>query len=468
MKIPILSGIYADSVSDFRNSYPRNLIPVPKQTGISQGYLKPAHGLVHLSADGPGADRGGIRWNDVLYRVMGTKLVSVDAAGVITILGDVGGPIKQVTMDYGFDRLAIASSNRLWYWDGFTLTEVVDPDIGSVLDVAWVDGYFMTTDGTNLVVTELNDPTAVNPLRYGSSEADPDPIKGILKVRNEIYALNRHTIELFDNVGGTGFPFARIEGAQIQKGVLGTNCACVYMDAIAILGSGRNEPPGVYLCANASAVPISTREIDTILRGYTEAQLSTAIMESRTDKSHAHLMIHLQDHTLVYDGRASQVVQEPVWFTLTSTIVGRGRYRARNHVWCYDKWIFSDPFTTRLGTQSETVSTHYGEEIGWDFGTVIVYNDGNGAVFHELELVALTGNAALGDDATIWTSYSTDGVTFGNEHPRRCGRIGERNMRINWLQQGHMRHWRIQKFRGTSKCHMSMAALNARIEPLYV
>ena len=76
----------------------------------------------------------------------------------------------------------------------------------------------MLTDGEFLIVTELNDPFSVSPLKYGSSEADPDPVKAILKLRNEPYALNRYTIEVFDNVGGEGFPFQRIEGAQTQTG----------------------------------------------------------------------------------------------------------------------------------------------------------------------------------------------------------------------------------------------------------
>jgi hypothetical protein len=66
--------------------------------------------------------------------------------------------------------------------------QVTDPDLGVVLDVVWVDGYFMTTDGEFLVVTELTDPTQVNPLKYGSSEVDPDPVVALLKLRNEVYA----------------------------------------------------------------------------------------------------------------------------------------------------------------------------------------------------------------------------------------------------------------------------------------
>ena len=38
-QITIISGIYTDSgAPDFRSSYPRNLIPVPKAQGISKWY----------------------------------------------------------------------------------------------------------------------------------------------------------------------------------------------------------------------------------------------------------------------------------------------------------------------------------------------------------------------------------------------------------------------------------------------
>jgi len=62
VKIPILNGIYTDKNADFRTSYPRNMVPVPKDTGINNGYLKPADGI-KLFADGVGVDRGGINWN---------------------------------------------------------------------------------------------------------------------------------------------------------------------------------------------------------------------------------------------------------------------------------------------------------------------------------------------------------------------------------------------------------------------
>jgi hypothetical protein len=467
MQIPILNGIYADTTPELRTAYPVNFVPVPKKSGISNGFLRPGDGIV-ANGTGPGIDRGGIEWNSICYRVMGTKLVRIYSDGTVAILGDVGGPITElVTMDYSFDLLAIASGGRLYYWNPLTstLVQVTDPDLGIVLDVVWVDGYFMTTDGEFLVVTELSDPTQVNPLKYGASEADPDPVVALLKLRNEVYALNRHTIEVFDNVGGELFPFARIEGAQIQKGVIGTQGCCVFIERIAFLGSGRNEAPGIYVGAAATTEKASTQEIDNLLLNYTELQLATVKLEARNDKAHQHLYVHLPDRTIVYDASASQQLGEQVWFTLTTTVVGFAQYRARNFVWVYDKWLVGDPQSTSIGYFVQDTGHHWGEQVRWEFGTLIVYNESNGAIFNKLELVSLTGSVALGINPQISTSYSVDGKAYSQERSISVGTIGS-NKRLCWFQQGHMRNWRIQRFRGDSDAHVSFIRLEAQIEEL--
>jgi hypothetical protein len=465
MQIPILNGIYSDSTPELRTSYPINMVPVPKKSGISNGFLRPGDGIV-ANGTGPGIDRGGINWQDSLYRVMGTKLVEIDSNGTVTTLGDVGGSSGElVTFDYSFDLLAIASGGRLYYWDGATLTQVTDTDLGVVLDVVWVDGYFMTTDGEFLIVTELTDPLVVNPLKYGSSEADPDPVVALLKLRNEIYALNRNTIEVFDNVGGDLFPFARIEGAQIQKGVVGTQACCIFIQAIAFLGSGRNEAPGIYVGAAAVTQKASTQEIDNLLLQYTEAQLAGVKLEARNDKNHQHLYVHLPDRTVVYDATASEALGEPVWFTLTTTIVGFAQYRARNMVWAYDKWLVGDPQSSNVGYLVQDTGHHWGAQVRWEFGTLIVYNEGNGAIFNELELVSLTGSVAIGTNPQISTSYSLDGKAYSQQRFISVGTIGS-NKRLAWFQQGHMRNWRIQCFRGDSDAHVSFVRLEAQIEAL--
>jgi hypothetical protein len=463
MQIPILNGIYTDNDPSVRVSYPVNLIPVSQVSGVSNGYLRPADGIVQ-SGTGPGITRGGINWNDVLYRVMGSKLVSVAEDGTVTTLGDVGGTIENVTFDYSFDRLGIASNNNLFYWDGTTLTQVTDSDLGVVIDMRWIDGYFMTTDGDSLIVTDLDDPTIVNPNKFGSSEIDPDPVVALLKLRNEIYALNRYTIEVFNNVGGDYFPFARKEGAQIQKGCIGTHACCIYQETIAFIGSSRNEQPSVYLGVNSVANRISTREIDDILEEYTELELSIVKLEARNDRSSQLLYIHLSDKTLIYDNAASQEMGQPVWCILKTV----AEYRAIHLVYVYNGWQVGDTDTANVGVLSHEIGSHWGLTISWEFGTSMIYNESKGALFTSLELVSLTGVTALGKAPRISSSYSYDGKSWSNDVYIDSGKQGNTAQRLAWFNQGAMTNFRMQRFRGDSHTHASFLRLEATLEPLYV
>jgi len=467
MQVPILNGVYTKNNSDYGTSYPINMQPVIQETGISAGYLRPVEGIIK-TGEGPGISRGAINWNGKHYRVMGSKLCLIDVLGNVTILGDVGDNNKRVIMDYSFNLLAISSNGNLFYWNGSVLTKVTDPDLGNVLDVLWIDGYFMTTDGKSLIVTELNDSTQVNPLKYGSSEIDPDPINGLLKHRNEVYAVNRYTIEVFDNVGGENFPFQRVNGAQLQRGAIGTFCSVVYEEAIAFLGSGRSEAPAVYLGINGNTTKISTREIDEIIGEYTEAELSVSVLETLNDKGHAMLWVRLPDRTLVYDLYSSRIMGEPVWYQMTSDKSGFTQYRARDVIYCYDKWQIGDTESGNIGVLDSNVSSHFGGVVWWEFGTKIVYNNSKGVLFKSMELVALTGRIQGFDDPVISTSYSLDGRTWSQDRIISIGKAGDRLKRLVWWRQGSMKTTRMQRFRGDSKAYLAVSRLEVDLEALVV
>lgn len=474
MQIPIISGRYVEGkTGHLRTAYPLNLVPILQETGVSDGYLCPAEGLVE-EAQGPGVCRGGIVWNEQCYRIMGSRLVRVNANSTVDDLGDVGigGPVR---MDYSFDRLAIASGGSLYYWNGSTLTKVTDPDLGVVVDMLWVDGYFMTTDGQYLVVTDLNDPTQINPLKYGSAERDPDPIVAVLKILGEVYALNRYSVEVFQNAGTSNFPFQRAQQVYLTKGCVGTHTCCVLENTLFFLGGGRNEPVALYAGSGGKVEKVSTQEVDQMLATYTPDQLKNVVVEPRKHYSHQFLYIHLPDRCLVYDVHqaassnpfADSKALPGFWFVLSSGLTGFNAYRGRHMVYAYGQWLVADTQSGKLGRMAANTSTHWGEPVRWEFSTEIVYNKGQGAIFHELELVALTGGGGTpGQEAKISTSYSTDGMTWAQEKTISAGGFGQTNKRLVWYRQGHMRHWRVQRFNGTSDAHLSFLNLQANLEPL--
>jgi hypothetical protein len=471
-QIPILAGINTTSSADFSVSYPRNLMPIAYETGLSSGYLKSAEGIDLFSTFEEsilGGHRGAINWNELYYAVIGQHFVSMDKNGNVTIIDTLptGGYVR---FDFSFDYLAIACSNNLYLYDGTTVTQVTDPDLKEVIDMIWIDGYFMTTDGEFIVITEINDPFAVNPLKYGALQNDPSPILALLKVKDEAYALSRYSISPLDNVGGTGFPFEVVKGGVVQKGTIGTRTACTFMDTIAFMGSGRNEQPSVYLVNAGSAQKIATEEIERQLRQYTELELSQALLECRAHDDMQHLYIHLPNETLVYDFLTSAKLQQSVWFVVSSSETSYGLYRARNFTWIYDKWICGDIVDARkIGYLTKSSAGHYGNEVGYQFDTPIIYTEGTGAIVHQLEIVPLTGREYDGENFTdkqIAHQYSTDGVTWSMARFKSLGRAGQRNKRVIWLNCGRIRNWAVQRFSGKTKVAVGFARLEALFEKL--
>lgn len=473
MQIPIMNGIYADRVPDFRTSYPHNLMPIPKDIGIAEGYLKPHPGLTQFNVNSPatGTGRGGVNWNGVLYRVIGTSFCKIDSGGNVTVMGTVA-PGGQCKFDNSFELLAIAAGGTLFYFDGTTVTQNTDSDLGLVLDVIFVDGRFMTTDGESLVITELGNPYAVDPIKYGSSEFDPDPVNGLLKYRNEVVAFNRYTIESFRNILQDGFPWQRIDGAVILKGAVSATMKCEVNQQFAFVGGGKNklqvEAISVYIGSGGVATKIATREIDQILAEYSEAELASGVMESRLVDANELLYIHLPRHTLVYDVAASIAVGQPVWFTLGSQITPDGLYRARNFVYCYGEWTCDDAIDSRIGVLDDSIDTQYGAICGQQFDTMLIYNEARGGIIHKLELVGLTGRSAFGINPQVFFSFSRDGVEYSTEIFIDTGGFGDRTKRPAVFQFASFERWISIRVRMADTGAASWARMEAEIEGLTV
>lgn len=461
MRLPLISGIVADSTAEFGISYPVNLEIVAVDNRIAKAQFRAPSGAIPV-ANGPGIDRGAITWNDVLYRVMGTKLVKVTAAGTITTLGDVGG-VGPVTLDFSFDRLIIRSGANLYYYNvTIGLIQVTDVDLGPVVDMLWIDGYTMTTDGTSIIVTELNDPTSILPLKYGSAEEDPDMVTGLIKFRNEAYALGRNTIQVLRNIGGNGFPFTNLKGASIPVGCVGPMAKCLYADSFAFVGSARDEAIGVYLAGSGSATRISSRTIDDELAKV--ADPSAIILENRSSRAERRLLVHLPDKTLVFLLNATKELQEPVWYVARS---GAGKaYRLRNATIAYGKTYVGDTETAALGELSDAVSTHFGETAEWRFDIGLLYNAAKGGIVNAIELIGLPGRAPFGVDGTAWLSMTRDGQTFSVERPHSMGKAGQTALRLQWRPRTSFRNWIGFRFRGYSAAMPGFAACEAQVTPL--
>jgi hypothetical protein len=496
MQINIAQGIYTASSPDLLAALPVNMRLVPQVNEVSGqgGNLRPIDGVRHL---GPGfgeISRGVIRPTgyalDGVIRVVGNRLYRyhgnqitalLDSSGQpIVIEQDLNDPERPARLDYGFDNISIASNNKLYLYNykegqvgttGQVFVEITDPDLGIVKDAIFIDGYYMTTDGEFIVVSDIDDPTSYSPFKYGSSEIDPDEVVALLKIRNEVYVVNKNTIEVFNNVGGNGFPFRRVEGGQIMRGAVGRDACCVYMDSIAFLGNYRNESPAIYIGINGTSKKISTQTIDKMLKNYTAEQLAKVRFEVKKGNSLDELLVHLPDQTLVFDASVGATVGGGyVWHIMSSSESSVGKYNYRDFWYDSNQWVVCDHLTGAACELDDNIATQNNKIIPWEFSTGFIYNAGNGAIVNELELVAVTGRngqqSTNDDNPTITTSYSVDGLVWSQDRRISTGKPGDRTKRLVWRQQGMLRNFRIQRFQGDSRAFINVLRLEAQIEPM--
>lgn len=459
--IPLLSGIRTSQRADFVQTYPINLDPVSLENGISKGYLRSTAGAT-LFGIGPGMDRGGIVFNDALHRVMGTKLVKVDGGGNVTVLGDVGGS-GPVSFALGFGRLGIRSGTTYWYWDGATLVQLTDPDLGQCIDLAWLNGQFFSTDGTYVIATDINDPTSVNPVRYGSAESDPDKVTGLLPLRGEMYVFGKTSIEVQNYVGGSNFPLQSNPGATIPIGCVGPLAKTLYAESFAFVGAARNDGLAVWIASGGGATKISTRAIDDLLAA--EVNPAGIQLERRVSRDEQKLIVHLSDRSVAFYRSASQKAGVEVWQELRSGREMNKAYRLRNAVYVNGQWICGDTESNKLGVLDEATGEQFGEAVGWQFQTDFTYNQANGFIVHALELIGLPGRGQAGD-AAAFMSYTKDGQIWSQERAISLGSPNQRQKRVQWRPHSRMGNYAGFKFRGDSSALAGWAALEATVEPL--
>lgn len=462
-QIPLLQGVKASEQSGFDTQYPINLEPVVIDSGISKGYLRFPPGVQTLG-DAPGLDRGGIEWNGVCYRVMGAYLVRIAQDGSYEQLGYVGDDGRPVSLDYSFDYLSIGSARKLfYYYNGGEFEQVADSDLGAVIDHVFIAGYNMTTDGESLVVTELNDPLSVDPLKYGASESDPDPITGLAVLRNEVYAFNRYTIDVFRNVGGNGFPFAAIPGAIVPRGCVSRSAKCHVGESIVMVGSARGEALGVYQVGAGQTVKLSTREIDGLLAEV--ADPDAIIAECLTYGDQMRVMFHLPDQTLVFLPESSNATRERVWYIRQGA---NGIYRPRFFTLAYGEWLCGDASEAQIGRLDETLTTDFGDVRPWQLQTQFLYNESRGAIVHSLELVGLPGRVPFNGSGVTFFSFSRDGETWSEERAVSTGGVGQRGQRVQLRPHFRMSNYLAIRCRGNDLAHAGWARLEAQLEGLAV
>ena len=483
-EFPIAGGFYVDASRPIASQECVNWIPqVPQADALSPAQLIGTPGITKFATAGAPYSRGSHVLNGIAYTVSGESLYRVNSDGTSDLLGTITGTGKVSIADNGTQMcIVVPGSTAYIYTVAGGLVTITDSDFTTTLgpsqQVVFVDSYFVHYNNDSAAsskpiffISNLNDGTAYDALDFGTAESDPDDITGIHVSRNQLYICGGKTIEPFANIGGAGFPFQRISGAVIPKGVKAKFSLAEYAGSFAFVGSSQNEQPSVWLFSGSSGQRISTAAIDNVIQKLTDAEQQDIFCSVYGENGGSFLNVHIKDRVLTYDTSASALSGRPIWHERQSKD-SKGNsvaWRVNGIINAYGKTLVTDNQSGQIGVLDRNVYTEYDANITRYFSIMPFQAEGENITVAEIELTCESGVGleerlksgfpiqfpyVFGDDSLIdgadpyiVRSYSDDGgITFGNETSRALGKQGERNKRQIWRREGQLKRYRVYKF----------------------
>jgi hypothetical protein len=458
--LPLTNGFYVSRSKPISAQQCSNMYVQAIQSGMAPEALFGTPGLTQLTTTGgrKHANRGSRVMGGIPYFVQGGWLYSLDrtVSGDIetfstALLGNISGSGRVSMADNGTQLMILVPGGTGYiYTVAGGLVQITDADFdanGNPQYVVYIDGYFVcTTDSKKFIVSALNDGMSWNALDFGSAEADPDDIVAPLVHRNQLFIGGSETIEAFQNIGGTDFPFQRVQGFVMDSGIDAPLSIVNAHGTFYCIGGDVNETPQIMAFDGSRMVPISSDGIDLILQDLSPEELGQVYGFSYSDEGARFVGWVLPDTCLVYE-KTTQKWHERKSQVTTIDGVGNSRWRVQSLVTAYNRVIVADYLDGRIGVLSPDTYTDYGTEILRDVATMPFSNNSKSISFPWIELTVESGvgNAAA-PDPKITMTRSLDGKTWTAPRIRSLGRLGEYGHRVMWRRNGRAERFEIFRF----------------------
>jgi hypothetical protein len=389
-----------------------------------------------------------ITWSGFLYAVAGQTLYVINPDYSFADLGEIGGT-GRVTFAVNSEQLLICAPPFAYVLQGGTLTAVSDPDFLAPAGVVSVDGYavFREADTGKFFSSGLNDFGAYDALDYATVEGLPGPLNGIFADHRQVLLTKTDCCELWENIGGTGFPFVRAVNGFMEMGCANGDTLQKVDNSVYMLASDLT----VRRLEGLTWARKSQHGVEQAIRSY---NLTGAYAFTYTQDGHVFycLTFPANEATWCHD------VSTGEWHERSSS---DKRWRPCAAVYCYGRNHVQRYDTGQIGYLDPDVYTDSGErmKVEWTYSSD-AYNK-NRRVYHSmLECVLETGLGADSDvsgaggyidgyfigfglgssevsDPQILLSISNDGGRKWQPLPMKpLGKLGERFVRVRWWALG--------------------------------
>ena len=398
-------------------------------------YVMASFAGLTLFGTASGADRGMFEHRDVLYKVTGTTLYSVNSAGTHTSLGTIPDSTRCIFAPIG-TSLVIVTNGHVYIWNGTVITEVTDSDLESPNSAAHLNNQIIYDgDQGRYAVSDVSDAATINSLNYGTAEAVADDSVRVFSYNQTLFVFGKRSIEPFWNDGSGNPPFTRVETGIVNIGLAALHSVASNDSYIYFLG----DDDQVYAMQGYNAVPISPLPLSRTLSEYDVTEDAFGFCFTHEGRNFYLITFPTENKSWIYQEGGE-------WFELSSGTDG-GRWIANSHAFCYRKNLLADYRNGNIYELDGNTYTENGATIIRTRVSPPLHGALLGAQFagktiemSRFELIMETGVGLLsgqGSDPVVMLSFSDDGGrTWSTEMWGQVGALGEYQKKVEWYGLG--------------------------------
>ena len=441
MEIPFVGGSYAGRSLVLNAQECTNLFPVVDPTAGKK--VRALYGTSGCKAFADLAVENVVRgmyvFGDLIYVVCGSYVKSVNAAGVVTDLGEIATATGNVSMSDNGTQIIIVDGTAVGYLvEAGVLAVISDGDYPASSRVTFQDGYFIVTetDSGRIWISGLYDGDSWDALDYATAEARPDDVVAVESSSRELWVLGTKSTEVYYNSGNADFPFERLPGAFLELGI-GAEDSVAKGDLALWWLTDKIE---VVRSKGYSAQKVSTETVEYQWSLYSRVDDAKAFFYTDAGHKFYQITFPTENKTWVYD------MSTGFWHERKSyqaAVAQPGRHRANCHVWSNYKNIVGDYENGKLYELDMSTFTDNGQGIRRVRAAQVISEERLNIFYHRFELEFEAGvGTVVGDGVNpkAVLDWSDDGAkTWSNELWADIGRIGEYQTRVKWNRLGRAR-----------------------------
>jgi hypothetical protein len=375
------------------------------------------------------------------------------------------------TADNGEEIAIVNGSNGYVYDTAAGFRQITDGDFFAANTVAYLDGFFLfdRADSDQFFRSDLLDGTAYDSTAFATKESKSDWVQAVVNVKQVLHVLGDKSSELWSNQSAANFPFQRVPGGTIDRGVIAPHALAQEDQGLFLVGDDRIA----YRFAGVQPARISTHGIEREWQRYTSVSDCFGVAYGWNGHKFVVFTFPTEQVPLGDTGSWAFDISTGLWHEkLSYDINGTplGRWCGNCVIEAYGKVLVGDAFSGKIGYLDDTVQTEFDRPMravavspGYDAGGKRLFSS-------SLEIDMETGvgiSSGQGSDPQVMLEVSDDGGrTFpSGEIPwASLGAMGQYKTRVRWMRLGSTEPGGTRVYKVTISDPVKRTILGARAE----